>query len=676
LIAKAIRSIALFSVIFFGGILLSVFLSPVFGIDFNAYFGYRALRADPTGSVVVVSIDNRSLDALTQSDLKVLTFSKKIYIDLIEKLQAAGARAIGLDIVLANPDPDATRLVEVLDKYKNITLAAKVGNGSKDSEVVLPQAVYPQKYWSMIDVISRKNIVSELAPVAHLAWQPVEAFALRLYRLTTGDTTTLQGAFTVQKNWFLPQNYYSLSPIREIPLTEQSTVLIPFLRHRGEFPKISLIDVLAGKFPPDFFRNKTVLVGEYGTLIHDAQIAPSDLSTKMPGVEFHANMLESLLKNSPLRSVWAIPEFTLLVTFALIGFALTLRARLWQCLLWIVVSPVILFFVTLYAHAGQGVLLDVWYIFFAGIIAPVLGGWVYRYVALDAQRRFLTGAFSHYISPDVVAKIAENPESFTLWGERREMTVFFSDIAGFTNISEKLGTEKLFTLITEYLSEMTEILVRNNGTLDKYIGDAVMGFYGAPLPLERSSYWACKTALEQQSRLRDLNIKWQQQGIPLIHTRIGIHWGEAMVGNIGSRDRFNYTAMGDHVNLASRLEGVNKEYDTLICVSQSIASEVTDDFLLRKLDRIKVKGKDEGIDIYELVAFAQDATSEIAQKKLAITSYSQALECYFAGDFARARGIFRQHPEDGPASIMAARCVSLLAGTTELKDGVFVFSHK
>jgi CHASE2 domain-containing sensor protein len=132
LISKAIRLIFLFSTIFFGGILLSQILYPIFGVDFNAFFAYRALRADPTGSVVIVSIDNRSLDALTQSDLKVLTFSKKIYIDLIEKLQSAGARAIGLDIVLANPDPDAARLVEVMDRYKNITIAAKVGNGSKD----------------------------------------------------------------------------------------------------------------------------------------------------------------------------------------------------------------------------------------------------------------------------------------------------------------------------------------------------------------------------------------------------------------------------------------------------------------------------------------------------------------------------------------------------------------
>ncbi len=132
--------------------------------------------------------------------------------------------------------------------------------------------------------------------------------------------------------------------------------------------------------------------------------------------------------------------------------------------------------------------------------------------------------------------------------------MFFSDIAGFTTISEQLGTEKLFALISEYLSEMTDILVRNNGTLDKYIGDAVMGFYGAPLPLERSSYWACRTALEQQTRMRELNLKWGADSIPRITTRIGIHQGEVMVGNIGSKNRFNYTAMGDNVNLASRLE--------------------------------------------------------------------------------------------------------------------------
>lgn len=142
---------------------------------------------------------------------------------------------------------------------------------------------------------------------------------------------------------------------------------------------------------------------------------------------------------------------------------------------------------------------------------------------MDADHRFLSNAFGHYISPDIVKQLSANPESLSLGGQRRDLTVFFSDIAGFSGISEQLSTEGLFKLMNEYLSEMTDILVRNNGTLDKYIGDSVMGFYGAPLLLENGSYWACKTALEQQKRLVELNTKWSANKIPPIRTRIGIH---------------------------------------------------------------------------------------------------------------------------------------------------------
>lgn len=202
-------------------------------------------------------------------------------------------------------------------------------------------------------------------------------------------------------------------------------------------------------------------------------------------------------------------------------------------------------------------------------LATFISAAFYRYFITNRDRRYIEKAFSHYIAPDVVKQIAANPDSFKLGGEKREMTFFFSDIASFTTISEKLGTEKIFKLMEEYLSAMTDILIVNKGTLDKYIGDAVMGFFNAPIRIEKSEYLACKTALEQQEKLVELNKKWEQEGIAPIMVRIGIATGEAMVGNIGSKDRFNYTVIGDYVNLASRLEGVNKEYLTKICVSES-----------------------------------------------------------------------------------------------------------
>jgi adenylate cyclase len=188
---------------------------------------------------------------------------------------------------------------------------------------------------------------------------------------------------------------------------------------------------------------------------------------------------------------------------------------------------------------------------------------------------------------------------------------------------------------------MTDILIQNKGTLDKYIGDAVMGFFNAPLTIERPEYWACKTALEQQQKITELNKKWVLEGIPNITARIGIDTGEVMVGNIGSRNRFNYTIIGDHVNLASRLEGVNKEYLTKICVSESTYQKTKEDFIFRELDTIKVKGKTKGVKIYELVGFASDSLDREIYR-----TYEKALALYYKGEYKKAYDLFTTNTPD------------------------------
>lgn len=317
-----------------------------------------------------------------------------------------------------------------------------------------------------------------------------------------------------------------------------------------------------------------------------------------------------------------------------------------------------------------GIFVNIFPLFLLGGVTFLIS-YVYKFFITNKDRRYIERAFSHYIAPEVVRRIAEDPESFRLGGEKREITIFFSDIASFTTISEKLGTERIFSLMEEYLSEMTDILIYNKGTLDKYIGDAVMGFFNAPLSIERPEYWACKTALEQQQKITELNKKWVLEGIPNIAARIGIDTGEAMVGNIGSRDRFNYTVIGDHVNLASRLEGVNKEYLTKICVSESTYQKTKGDFAFRELDTIKVKGKTKGVKIYELIGFASDI---IDMEKY--RTYEQALSLYYRGEYKKARDIFNTNGSDLASAIMTKRCDEAIAGTITVINGVYTMLRK
>ncbi len=442
-------------------------------------------------------------------------------------------------------------------------------------------------------------------------------------------------------------------------VNSQGSSLIPFSHEIGGFTRYSLSDVLAGKFPEGAFRDKAVLIGEYGTLIHDAHKSPLSQRVDMPGVEFHANLLDSLLSNSPLAPVKNEVNWAIILMVAVGTFWIVATRKLWGNILWLVGAPVGLVFVTWYLHAGQGLLIDIWMIFCTGFIAPVVAAGIYRYRSLDARGRFLRQAFVRYIAPELVDQIAANPDICSLGGQKRELAILFSDIEGFTRISETLEAPVLFAFMNEYLSEMTEILIAQRGTLDKYIGDAVMGFFGAPVPLEHPVRAACLTALAMQSRLRELAPVWQARGIPPIMTRIGLHTAEVMVGNIGSATRFSYTVLGDGVNLASRLEGVNKEYHTNICVSGEIVALAGEGFTFRKLDRIRVKGRDSALDVYELLHDYLSAR---------VAPYEAALEVYFSGDYQAARVAFGALEGDPVAEVMARRCDAILSGAVVLRD--------
>lgn len=257
-----------------------------------------------------------------------------------------------------------------------------------------------------------------------------------------------------------------------------------------------------------------------------------------------------------------------------------------------IVSFLMIIWMSRYLYDRERILVDIFPIFLAGVL-PYIVTYIYRFFVVDREKRELQTNFGHYIDPEVVREIVEQDVPIELGGEKRELSILFSDIAGFTTLSEKLPPQDLFYLMTSYLSNMTDILIREGGTLDKYIGDAVMGFYGAPISHPDHAIRACRTALLMRERLPLFNADIVAHGLTPVDFRVGIATGEVMVGNIGSHDRFNYTVLGDTVNLASRLEGTGKEYHVHIIIAESARAQLTPEFFVRELDTIAVKGKAE-----------------------------------------------------------------------------------
>jgi adenylate cyclase len=303
---------------------------------------------------------------------------------------------------------------------------------------------------------------------------------------------------------------------------------------------------------------------------------------------------------------------------------------------------------------------------------------VTKFAGEEEQRQFIQGAFSKYLSQDVIDRIIADPEALRLGGDSCRITTFFSDIAGFSGISEKLNAEGLVQLLNEYLSEMTDIIMGNQGTVDKYEGDAIMAFWGAPLAFPDHAYQACFSAVQMQRRLAELREGWRAQGRHELRVRMGLNTGDAVAGNMGSRTRMNYTVMGDSVNLASRLEGANKVYGTYAMVSHYTHQAVEDQFRFRELDTIRVVGKKEPITVYELIE-TPEAVPEKKQELLrhyegGMALYKQRRWKDAKNNFARA---LKLDLEDQPSKLYFVRCRAFLqAPPPDSWDGVSNLSSK
>jgi class 3 adenylate cyclase len=287
-------------------------------------------------------------------------------------------------------------------------------------------------------------------------------------------------------------------------------------------------------------------------------------------------------------------------------------------------------------------------------------------------------SFRKYVPADLVAELIQLGKEAVLSAEKREVTVFLSDITDFTTVSEKLSPEELAAHLRRYFRGMSSAILKNHGTIDKYIGDAIMAFWGAPHPLDGHAIYACRSALECQWYLEGINREWAQKGVPTLSTRIGLNTGQVVVGNFGYEERLNYTAMGDNVNLASRLEGLNKYYGTRIIISESTYAQVSTEFEARMLDVVAVKGKTKGIAIYELVA--EKGTISSADKEF-LDLFNSGMREYLDRRWGNALSCFketsRKKPEDRPSLIFHKRCSEyLLNAPPDDWTGVIVMQEK
>ena len=376
----------------------------------------------------------------------------------------------------------------------------------------------------------------------------------------------------------------------------------------GGFPTCPSHLVAAGVYPPAFFKDKVVLIGS-GLMDAPDQFrtpffARAYENTKSYGVEVHAHFLRTLLEEDILREWgegWLLLAVGImaLAAVALVLFSDVLRSVLGALLL-------------LVGWWGAGFGLFLW----SGVMVPLvvpslallasLGGAVaYNALTEGREKRQVRRLFERYLAPDVVRQLLEDPSYWEMGGKTMDITVMFADLEGFTPISERLGPQKLVGLINEFLSEMSGIIWMEGGTIDKYEGDLIMAFFGAPLPQLDSASRGCRAALQMQARMAQLRQKWKDQGLPELRVRIGLHTGLAVVGNMGSEFHSNYTAMGDTVNLASRLEAGNKEFGTYVLVSEATRQQAgADEFEFRGLGQIVVKGKSTPTTVYELVSAA------------------------------------------------------------------------
>ncbi len=658
-------------------------------------FNYRGIVQD-SKQVVIIDIDGKSLNTIGQ-----WPWSRNTLAQMTDMLIDGNARSIGFNIVFTERDRSSPFYYfnnlpyQLLDRLPEEILAGLLSDTDLDYDLLFAQTLSkgPTVLGYVFKPINDGLKTEEQVPLrtTGLKIHPPDVIAKNLplipayravinhpsvsmtksegfYNLFSEETGTTRRAPLVMLMDKIPYSSLALEtyrigvkastimlhtskklqspkpPVLGIQIkdnfisTDDSARL--FINYRGPvktFKYISAIDIINGSRTKEV-NNKFVLIGSSAKGLHDLRATP--FSNAIPEVEINATIIDNLIQSDPFvhntLSETRLTYILILVGGLVIAFILSTWGPLAGSLLVIlIIILTILFnyyhFFLNYQYVGVTYPLMTY-----GLILMITC--IYNLLREQKTKRYIKKAFSHYVAKDVVSEMIKNPKSLSLTGEEKDLTVLFSDIRGFTGISEKMPSQALGYFMNNYLSRMSRIIIKNNGTVDKFIGDAIMAFWGAPKDDPMHAYKAVNAAIQMKVETQKMTQEFSQWNLPDIQIGIGINTGQMSVGNFGSNERFDYTVMGDNVNLASRLEGATKNYGTTILISDATNKIISKYFFCQYIDKVQVKGRNTPIDLFEPLA------KGTPEKKLAneVLTFENGVKAYQNKEFKKAKAVIEK----------------------------------
>lgn len=660
-----------------------------------------------TDDIRLILLDQNSLDWAFQENGLTWPWPRELYGAIINYCRRSGAKAIAFDVLFSEPskygvEDDVAFGAAVYDFKRfaaSIALSQTSGRHmSWPPAVPIPQweiaglenwlksshpkkMVFPRAFFPIPEISEKAAILCSVQsePDSDGVYRKIRPFTVfndhALPLLGIGTYLAAQ-----------PQTPASIAPGRLtiadkiLPIDSKGNVVLRFRGPSGTYQAYSAaavlqseIRILNGEKPSiqdtTAFKDKYVLFGFTAPGLYDLRSAAVDGA--FSGVEIHATLLDNFLSNDFIQPVPAAPVAILIVALAL-SVATFLSAFSSLRTMTILGS----LFLAIPIGLSLGAYIQGYWLPLVApetaVVLAIVFALALNYMTEGRQKRFIKNAFQQYLSPTVIEQLLRNPERLKLGGERKMLSIFFSDLQGFTSISEGLDPETLTQLLNDFLSAMTDIIHAEGGTVDKYEGDAIIAFWNAPLDVPDHAIRVVQAALACQDRLAQLRPMFKTRIGKELHMRIGINTGMAVVGNMGSRTRFDYTMLGDAVNLAARLEGVNKEFGTYTIISESTRKMTGDAFAVRELARVAVVGRKEAVTIYEPMFF-----DDFKHRGEILEKFAAGLERFHQGRFSEARSLFQMiHESDPPAAAYLKKCTELMRTPPENWQGVWVMTTK